>query len=79
MSVFHDDDFEITYNGNRFAYFGNGWTRTELDQTADWAYYIRNEDDAPFSSLGKRRRVLTRAGTLEGGGLGEKVEYFKAK
>src|ERR1700733_8158779 len=28
------DDWNITYSGNRFAFFGNGFSQTELDDTA---------------------------------------------
>ncbi|KAI0444838.1 hypothetical protein F4803DRAFT_510002 [Xylaria telfairii] len=56
------DDFEITYAGNRFAWLGNGFSQTELDQTADWAYYIRENDDdsTPLSTAGQRK-LLTKS------------------
>lgn len=34
-------------------------------QTADWAYYIREEDDGEWLSRRKRRQVLTKSGTVE--------------
>ncbi|KAF9478226.1 hypothetical protein BDN70DRAFT_933532 [Pholiota conissans] len=37
-------DFE--YVGNRFSFFGNGFSRTEADGTADLVYYVRKDDDA---------------------------------
>jgi len=33
------EDWEITYQGNRFAWLGNGFSQTEMDMTADWSYY----------------------------------------
>lgn len=59
------DDFNVKYNGNRWAWLGNGYSQTELDDTADWAYYIREEDDGPYMSLGKRRQILTKSGTVQ--------------
>lgn len=57
------DDFDVTYTGNRFAWLGNGYSQTELDETADWAYYIReHDDDAPLSTAG-RRKLLSKSGT----------------
>lgn len=32
------EDYNVQYAGNRFAWLGNGYSQTELDQTADWAY-----------------------------------------
>jgi hypothetical protein len=59
------DDWNIKYQGNRFAWLGNGYSQTELDQTADWSYYIRNEDDSPYLSTRKQREVLTKSGTMQ--------------
>lgn len=53
------DDFNIEYNGNRFEWMGNGYSQTETDPDADWAYYIRNQDDGPMMGKAKRRRELT--------------------
>ncbi|KAK3900344.1 hypothetical protein C8A05DRAFT_36021 [Staphylotrichum tortipilum] len=39
------DDYDITYQGNRFAYLGNGFSQTELDPNADPTCYIRERDD----------------------------------
>ncbi|KAF8902331.1 hypothetical protein CPB84DRAFT_1775851 [Gymnopilus junonius] len=58
------NDWDIKYDGNRFAFLGNGYSRTEKDLTADWAYYIRNEDDGPYLSRGKRTKVLSKSGTV---------------
>ncbi|KAF9565886.1 FAD/NAD(P)-binding domain-containing protein [Agrocybe pediades] len=66
------DDWDVKYNGNRFAFLGNGFSRVEVDTTADWAYYLRNEDDSPFMSRGKRRRVFSRSGTIDRSG----EEYY---
>ncbi|KAF2165627.1 hypothetical protein M409DRAFT_55523 [Zasmidium cellare ATCC 36951] len=59
------EDYEVEYNGNRFAWLGNGYSQTELDETADWAYYIRERDDGEWLSRRKRRQVLTKSGTVE--------------
>jgi len=64
------EDFEVRYEGNRFAWLGNGYSQTELDQTADWAYYIREYDDGEWLSRGKRRRELTKSGTVRRDGKG---------
>jgi cation diffusion facilitator CzcD-associated flavoprotein CzcO len=58
------DDFHVEYTGNRFAWLGNGYSQTELDDTADWAYYIRERDDDPPLSTAGRRRLLTKSGTV---------------
>lgn len=58
------DDYEIKYGGNRFNYLGNGFSQTELDPTADWAYYIRNSDDGMYLSKSKRRKLETKSGTM---------------
>ncbi|KAK1466334.1 monooxygenase [Colletotrichum cuscutae] len=60
------DDFEVKYAGNRFAWLGNGYSQTELDETADWAYYIRDEDDDPPLSTAGKRKLLTKSGTIMG-------------
>ncbi|EXJ84555.1 cyclohexanone monooxygenase [Capronia epimyces CBS 606.96] len=63
LSHLRSDDWHIRYEGNRFAWSGNGASQTEMDPTADWAWYIRNEDDSPFISKGKQRKVLTKSGS----------------
>lgn len=38
------EDFEYTYitkTGNRFAYFGNGWTKKEKEQDSDLTTYLK--------------------------------------
>ena len=57
------EDFNVEYNGNRFAWLGNGYSQTELDQTADWAYYVRDHDDGEYFSRGKKRELITKSGT----------------
>ncbi|KAF8809499.1 FAD/NAD(P)-binding domain-containing protein [Phlegmacium glaucopus] len=59
------EDWNFTYTGNRFNFLGNGFSQTECDRTADWAYYLRNHDDSPFISRGKRRKVTTLSGTVD--------------
>ncbi|KAI1291545.1 hypothetical protein F5Y03DRAFT_376488 [Xylaria venustula] len=63
------DDFEVTYAGNRFAWLGNGYSQTELDETADWAYYIREKDDSSPLSTAGQRKLLTKSGTVQDRGL----------
>lgn len=53
------EDFVVEYDGNRFAWMGNGYSQTEMDAAADWAYYIRNEDDSPLLGKAKHRQRLT--------------------
>jgi hypothetical protein len=64
MQYLRPEDFDVEYKGNRFDWLGNGFSQTEIDPTADWAYYIREYDDSPFLSKGKRRKVLTKSGTV---------------
>ncbi|KAF6798223.1 monooxygenase [Colletotrichum sojae] len=59
------DDLEVKYAGNRFAWLGNGYSQTELDETADWAYYIRDRDDDPPLTTAGKRRLLTKSGTVK--------------
>ncbi|TPX15229.1 uncharacterized protein E0L32_004506 [Thyridium curvatum] len=58
------EDLDVRYVGNRFAWLGNGYSQTELDDTADWAYYIRERDDDAPLTTGGRRKVLTKSGTV---------------
>jgi hypothetical protein len=60
------DDLDIKYHGNRFSFLGNGYSRTELDTTADLAYYIREYDDDPPLSTAGRRKLLSKSGTVSG-------------
>ena len=60
------DDWDVSYEGNRFSWLGNGYSQCEVDQTADWGYYIREIDDSPSLSRGGRRKVETRSGTRKG-------------
>ncbi|KAK5139457.1 hypothetical protein LTR32_007416, partial [Rachicladosporium monterosium] len=65
LSTLRLEDFDVEYAGNRFAWLGNGYSQTELDDTADWAYYIRERDEGEWLSRGKRRRDLTGSGTVK--------------
>ncbi|KAI3340710.1 hypothetical protein F4824DRAFT_487118 [Ustulina deusta] len=58
-------DFEITYAGNRFTWLGNRYSQTEFDETADWAYYIRDRDDSSPLSTAGRRKLFTKCGTVK--------------
>lgn len=49
---------------NRYAYLGMGYSRTEMDPTSDWTYYITNEDESPHLSREARRRVIAKAGSV---------------
>ena len=61
------DDFELTHAGsNRFFFLGNGYSQTELDDTADWGYYIRERDDDAPLTTGGRRKLLSKSGTVTG-------------
>ena len=57
------DDWEVKYNGNRFAWLGNGISQTEFDPTSDLAWYIRSRDDGPYSSRRRNREIRTRSGS----------------
>lgn len=58
------DDWNVEYTGNRFSWLGNGYSQTEIDPTADWAFYIREkDDDEPISRLSKLQ-VLNGHGTM---------------
>ncbi|KDR80777.1 hypothetical protein GALMADRAFT_1106097 [Galerina marginata CBS 339.88] len=59
------DDWDFKYTGNRFAFLGNGYSQTEMDSNADWAYYIRDHDDSPYLGRTKRRKVMTKSGMTE--------------
>ena len=59
------EDWDIKYAGNRFAWLGNGYSQTELDETADWAFYIREYDDDEPISRGARRRLITKSGMMK--------------
>ena len=57
------DDWNIQYNGNRFAWLGNGSSQAEYDPTCDLAYYITNSDDSEPASKSARREKITGSGT----------------
>ncbi|KAF9057792.1 hypothetical protein BJ165DRAFT_77572 [Panaeolus papilionaceus] len=61
MSEPRYEDWDYQYNGNRFAYFGNGYSQIEMkdSDTADWAYFVRNGDDSPHLSKRERVNALT--------------------
>ena len=59
------EDWSFKYSGNRFAYLGNGFSQTETDSTADWSYYLRNEDDSSYLSRGKQRKIVSKSGTVK--------------
>ena len=59
------DDWDVNYNGNRFAWLGNGYSQTELDPTADWAYYIREKDDDEPISRGRKLQLINKSGTVQ--------------
>jgi hypothetical protein len=57
------DDWDVKYAGNRFSWLGNGYSQTEIDQTADWAFYIRDrDDDEPLSRL-RKLQIINKSGT----------------
>ena len=59
------DDWDVKYNGNRFAWLGNGYSQTELDPTADWAFYIRDKDDDEPISRGRKLQLINKSGTVQ--------------
>lgn len=79
MQELRADDWDITYKGNRFAWLGDGYSQTELDQTCDLGYYIRDRDDSPYSSKGKRRKVLTHSGSRDVAGAANPVGWAPEK
>jgi hypothetical protein len=70
------DDFDFKHAGNRFFFLGNGYSQTELDETADWGYYIRDYDDDPPLTTAGRRKLLSKSGTVNGRTI---VTYSGAK
>lgn len=64
LDVRHDD-WDVRYAGNRFAWMGNGYSQTEVDTTADWAYYVRERDDDEPIARGRRVRAMNKSGTVE--------------
>ena len=65
------EDWEVVFKGNRFAWLGDGFSRTERDESADWGWYIGEEDGSEYASRGKRRKVRTGSGLFVNGGLGK--------
>lgn len=61
MQQIRTEDWDITYNGSRYAWLGNGYSQTEVDYTADLSYYIREEDDSEPLSRAGRRKLLTKS------------------
>ncbi len=61
LSDIRTEDYNITYNGNRFAWLGNGFSQTETDPMCDTAYYIREHDDSPLISRRKRWQAITKS------------------
>ena len=59
------EDWDVKYSGNRFSWLGNGYSQTELDPTADWAYYIRERDDDGPATTGGKRRLMSKSGTAK--------------
>ncbi|KAF8075136.1 hypothetical protein FPV67DRAFT_1559695 [Lyophyllum atratum] len=59
------EDWNIRYKGNRFAWLGNGFSQTELDATADWSYYVRDQDDSPFLGRKKALKAINTSGTIK--------------
>ena len=59
------EDWDVKYTGNRFSWLGNGYSQTEIDPTADWAFYVREkDDDEPISRL-RKLQLINKSGTLE--------------
>lgn len=60
------DDFDLVYLGNRFAWMGNGFSQIEMDETADWAYYIAEKDESLPLSTGRLRKLVSKSGSKVG-------------
>ena len=58
MADVRADDWDIVYEGNRFAWLGNGFSQAEADGESDLAWYVREEDDGPYLSKAKWRMAL---------------------
>ncbi|KJA23554.1 hypothetical protein HYPSUDRAFT_66239 [Hypholoma sublateritium FD-334 SS-4] len=69
------EDWDFKYKGNRFAFLGNGRSQVESDSTADWAYYIRNEDDGPYLGRLKQTKIVARSGTVIPADIQSKPRY----
>ena len=63
MKEFRADDWDIRYQGNRFAWLGNGFSQAEFDPTCDLGYVIRSEDDSSWASWATRRARERKSGT----------------
>ncbi|OAL53149.1 FAD/NAD(P)-binding domain-containing protein [Pyrenochaeta sp. DS3sAY3a] len=63
MSVVRADDWDIRYRGNRFTWLGIGFSQTEVNSTADLAYYIRNRDDSPYLGFAKQLKAINTSDT----------------
>jgi hypothetical protein len=58
------EDWDVKYTGNRFAWMGNGYSQTEIDPRADWAFYVRDkDDDEPLSRL-RKLQIISKSGTV---------------
>lgn len=55
------EDFDITYEGNRFAYLGNGYTAAELDPEGNAVWYF----DVLRKELGLGREAFGVLGDVE--------------
>ncbi|PPQ63112.1 hypothetical protein CVT24_005823 [Panaeolus cyanescens] len=58
------EDWEFKTKGNRYKFFGNGFSQTESDATADLAYYLTDRDDSPYLSRSKERKIFSKSGTV---------------
>jgi hypothetical protein len=65
LSELRLEDWDVKYEGNRFAWLGNGYSQCEIDTTADWGYYIREHDDQAPLSLAARRKIEFKSGTVK--------------
>jgi hypothetical protein len=58
------EDWDVKYTGNRFAWLGNGYSQTEIDPTADWAFCVRDQDDdGPLSRL-RKLQIINKSGSM---------------
>jgi hypothetical protein len=46
-----DWEYERENKGNRFAYFGNGYTKAETQEDADLTSYLKKEEEVDLRDL----------------------------
>lgn len=57
--------FRVKYDGNCFAYWGQGYSSVERESEPDLSYYIQQAPRSPVESVSMQTRISVR------GGIGE--------